>query len=68
MTETQLSRFATEAKNGNPPLVVHFDGKQLYQDFEGRRGTLSREVLVVTSPCLKRNVLVGVAQMEQETV
>ena len=28
MTETQLSRFATEAKNGNVPLVVHFDGKQ----------------------------------------
>ena len=52
--ETLLSRFSTEAKDGNFPLVVHFDGKQLNQDFGGRRETLSREVLVLTSPYLER--------------
>ena len=65
--ETLLSRFATEAKDGNFPLVVHFDGKQLNQDFGGRRGTLSREVLVLTSPFLKNDVLVGAVPMETET-
>ena len=48
--ETLLSRFATEAKDGNFPLVVHYDGKQQTQDFGGRKETLAREVLVVTSP------------------
>ena len=65
--ETLLSRFATEAKDGNFPLVVHFDGKQLNQDFGGRGETLSREGLVLTSPYLERDVLVGVVPMETET-
>ena len=47
---TALANFAAEAKDGNFPLVVHYDGKQLTQDFGGRKETLAREVLVVTSP------------------
>ena len=63
----KLPRFATEAKDGNILLVMHFEGKRLNQCFEGRRETLSREVLVVTSPILKSDVRVGVAPMEVET-
>ena len=44
ISETLLSKSATEAKDGN------FNGKQLKQDFGGRKETLSREVLVLTSP------------------
>ena len=47
---TALANFAAEAKDGNFPLVVHYDGKQRTQDFGGRKETLAREVLVVTSP------------------
>ena len=67
ISETLLSKFATEAKDGNFPLVVHFDSKQLNQDFGGRRETLSREVLVLTSPYLERDILVGAVRMETET-
>ena len=63
--ETLLSRFTTEAKDGNFP--VHFDGKQLNRDFGGRRETMSREVLVLTFPYLEKNILVGAVPMETET-
>ena len=63
----KLPRFATKAKDGNILLVMHFEGKRLNQYFEGRRETLSREALVVTSPILKSDVRVGVAPMEVET-
>ena len=53
--ETILFRFATEAKDGNFPLVVHFDGKELNRDFGGRRETLSGEELVLTSSYLDRH-------------
>ena len=48
---TCLALFASEAKEGDFPLVMHFDGKQLTQDFGGRKETLPREMLVVTSLC-----------------
>ena len=64
---TALANFATEAKDGNFPLVVHYDVKQLTQDFDGRKETLAREVLVVTSPHLKREVLLAAVPLEQET-
>ena len=47
---TALANFAAEAKDGNFPLVVHYDGKQRTHDFGRRKETLAREVLVVTSP------------------
>ena len=64
---TALALFAYEAKDDDFPLVVHFDGKQLTQDFGGRKETLAREVLVVTSPHLDRSILVAAVPLEQET-
>ena len=64
---TALALLASEAKEGDYPLVVHFDGKQLTQDYGGRKETLPREVLVVTSPHLERGVLVAAVPLEQET-
>ena len=54
--DTALSTFATEAKEGDFPVVVHFDRKQMNQDFGGRRETLAREGMVVTSPYMERDV------------
>ena len=61
-----LNQFVDDIKREDQGVVCHFDGKLMEQDF-GRRETQNRLVLLLKSPWLERERLVGVAPLEVET-
>ena len=62
-----LTSYVEEIKRQNIPVGVHFDGKIMSQDFDGRREKTKRLVTILSSPRMDREQVVAVACLDQET-
>ena len=65
--DSALTSYAEHAIDNEAKLGVHFDGKIMKQDFEGRVEKKTRMVTVLSSPDMDREQIMGVAPMERET-
>ena len=65
--DSALTSYAEHAIDNEAKLGVHFDGKIMTQDFEGRKEKKTRMVTVLTSPDMDREQIMGVAPMDRET-
>ena len=59
-----LETLAEKAKEGDFPLLAHFDEKILTHDFEGKKESAGRMVTTLTLPYLEHDQLVNAAAMK----
>ena len=62
-----LNQFVDKVKAEEVKVVCHFDGKILEEDFAGKRQSQHRLVSLLKSPSLKREHLLAVAALQNET-
>jgi hypothetical protein len=60
-----LEKFAKEIKENDIPVLVHFDGKLMGQDFEGKHEVKNWLVTTLTSPFTHHDQLVNAAPMDE---
>ena len=65
--DSALTSYAEHAIDNEAKLGVHFDGKIMTQDFEGRKEKKTRMLTVLSSPDMDREQIMGVAPMDRET-
>ena len=65
--DSALTSYAEHAIDNKAKLGVHFDGKIMSQDFEGRKERKTRMVTVLSSPDMEREQIMGAASMERES-
>ena len=62
-----IEKFAERVNEIGAPIVAHFDGKLMPQDFGGRQEIKNRLVTTLTSPFMEHDQLVDAAPMDDSS-